>query len=95
MTSRAVQRRKAAYLAVGDAVTTAGLWIPPETRDAIARAVLAAIAPHTEHCVHDVAVHRAHHDRPAPGCPWCARTPPGARPDALADTTTVPTGDLL
>jgi DNA-binding helix-hairpin-helix protein with protein kinase domain len=91
----AASRRAAARQAVEDVLASAGLAASPELRDTVARTVLAAIAPHTEHCVHDVAVHRAHHDQPAPGCPWCAKTAPGARPDALSDVTDLPRGELL
>lgn len=76
--ARALRRALAAN-AVGTAVNASGAWLPLTARQAVADAVLAAIEPTLEHCIHDRAVCDQHHRAPVPGCPFprCSETGSG------------------
>ena len=64
--------REVAFDAVEPALEPWGEYLPIGARQAVADAVLKAIHPYAEHCVHYVAAHREYHDQPVSGCPWCA-----------------------
>lgn len=82
-------RRALAVSAVGTALNGARQWLDLSVRRAVADAVLAAIEPATEHCIHDAGIHHRHHTRPVDDCPWCSDTGTADRPD------TIKTGDIL
>ena len=65
-------RRALAVNAVGITLNAVGEWLDPSLRRAVADAVLDAIEPVTEHCVHDAGIHHRHHHTPVDGCPWCS-----------------------
>ena len=75
--------------AVGTAVNASGEWLHPSVRRAVAAAVLDAIEPVTEHCIHSADMHQRYHQPniPIPGCPWCGQS--ADQPD------TITTGDRL
>lgn len=73
-------RRALAVAAVDAAVHASGAWLPLSVRQAVADAVLAAIDPALEHCIHHVDIHHRHHRSPIDGCPWCAA---GTRVDEI------------
>lgn len=82
--------RALAVDAVGPVLNKHGAWLPLSVRQAVADAVLAAVEPVTEHCVHDAAIHHRHHQprNPVIGCPWCEDA--GTRVDEIT-----PTGEQL
>ena len=65
-------RRALAVAAVDVTVHASGAWLDLSVRQAVADAVLDAIEPVTEHCVHDAGIHHRHHHTPVHGCPWCS-----------------------
>lgn len=80
-------RHALAVDAVGPVLNERGEWLPADVRRAVADAVLAAIEPVTEHCIHDHGIHHRHHNprNPVIGCPWC---------DAGTRVEGIDTGDL-
>ncbi|MFC8267783.1 hypothetical protein ACFUIZ_18930 [Streptomyces cinereoruber] len=70
--SIAEQRRTAAFSTIEPTLENWGEYLPTGARLAVVDAVLEAIRPYAEHCIHYRTAHRDHHDQPVNGCPWCA-----------------------
>lgn len=76
-------RRALAVNAVGITLNAVGEWLPLSVRQAVADAVLVAVEPVAEHCVHDAGIHHRHHHAPVDGCPWCSETGTADQPDTI------------
>ncbi|MFF9205120.1 hypothetical protein ACF1AE_25530 [Streptomyces sp. NPDC014986] len=72
-TAAQVAYREEYGIPVGTALPGDALWFHVRDEEIVIEfAVERQDGAPAEHCIHDRAIHTAHHHQPVTGCPWCA-----------------------